>query len=36
MQIEEIFEIEKENEKELFDDLGNKMLLWYEIIQYKK
>jgi poly [ADP-ribose] polymerase len=36
MQIEEIFEIEKENEKELFDDLGNKMLLWYEIIQDKK
>jgi poly [ADP-ribose] polymerase len=30
MQIEEIFEIEKENEKELFDDRGNKMLLWYE------
>ncbi len=30
MEIEQIFEIEKENEKELFNDLGNKMLLWYE------
>jgi len=28
MQIEQIFEIERENEKELFNDLGNKMLLW--------
>jgi hypothetical protein len=29
MQIEEIFEVEKEGEKESFNDLGNKMLLWY-------
>ena len=29
MQIEDIFEVEKENEKELFNDLGNKMLLWH-------
>jgi len=36
MQIEEIFEIEKENEKEVFEDLGNKMLLWYGKIQNKK
>ncbi len=29
MQIEDIFEIEKENEKKVFNDVGNKMLLWY-------
>jgi len=29
MQIEDIFEVEKEGEKESFTDLGNKMLLWH-------
>jgi poly [ADP-ribose] polymerase len=28
MQIEDIFEVEKEGEKEGFNDVGNKMLLW--------
>lgn len=28
MQIEEIFEVVKEGEKESFTDVGNKMLLW--------
>jgi poly [ADP-ribose] polymerase len=28
MQIEDVFEVERENEKELFNDVGNKMLLW--------
>lgn len=28
MQIEEIFEVDKEGEKESFHDVGNKMLLW--------
>ncbi len=32
MQIEQIFAIEKDNEKDLFHDVGNKMLLWYEKI----
>jgi poly [ADP-ribose] polymerase len=32
MQIEQIFTIEKDNEKDLFHDVGNKMLLWYEKI----
>jgi poly [ADP-ribose] polymerase len=32
MQIEEIFEVEKEGEKETFNDVGNKMLLWYSSI----
>ena len=29
MQIEDIFEVEKEGEKESFNDVGNKMLLWH-------
>ncbi|CAF1189095.1 unnamed protein product [Rotaria sordida] len=29
MQIEDIFEVEKEGEKEVFNDIGNKMLLWH-------
>ncbi|CAF0734869.1 unnamed protein product [Adineta steineri] len=29
MQIEDIFEIERENENEVFNDVGNKMLLWH-------
>lgn len=29
MQIEDIFEVERENEKESFNDVGNKMLLWH-------
>ncbi|CAF3705239.1 unnamed protein product [Adineta steineri] len=29
MQIEDIFEIERENENEVFKDVGNKMLLWH-------
>ncbi|CAF4452120.1 unnamed protein product [Rotaria sp. Silwood2] len=28
MQIEDIFEIERDGEKEIFNDVGNKMLLW--------
>ena len=28
MQIEEIFEIERDKEKEVYHDVGNKMLLW--------
>jgi poly [ADP-ribose] polymerase len=28
MQIEEIFEVEREGEKQTFNDIGNKMLLW--------
>lgn len=32
MQIEEIFEMDKENEKEQFNDVGNKMLLWYRTL----
>lgn len=28
MQIEEIFEVDRENEKKEFRDVGNKMLLW--------
>jgi len=28
MQIEDIFDIEREGEKEVFHDVGNKMLLW--------
>jgi poly [ADP-ribose] polymerase len=35
MQIEEIFEVEKEGEKESFNDLGNKMLLWYVQFSYE-
>ena len=33
MQIEDIFEIERQGEKELFNDVGNKMLLWYKIFK---
>ncbi|CAF4410304.1 unnamed protein product, partial [Adineta steineri] len=29
MQIEDIFEIEREKENEVFNDVGNKMLLWH-------
>ncbi len=29
MEIEDIFEVEREGEKEAFNDIGNKMLLWY-------
>jgi hypothetical protein len=29
MEIDQIFDIERDNEKESFLDLGNKMLLWY-------
>jgi poly [ADP-ribose] polymerase len=28
MEIDEIFEVEREGEKETFKDVGNKMLLW--------
>ena len=28
MQIEDIFEIDREGEKNSFNDVGNKMLLW--------
>lgn len=28
MEIEDIFEVNKEHEKEVFNDVGNKMLLW--------
>jgi translation elongation factor EF-Tu-like GTPase len=28
MQIEDIFEIDRSNEKQMFNDVGNKMLLW--------
>lgn len=30
MQIEDIFEVDRDHEKASFQDLGNKMLLWYE------
>ncbi|UJR31675.1 hypothetical protein I4U23_019156 [Adineta vaga] len=29
MQIEDIFEVDRDNEKQVFDDVGNKMLLWH-------
>lgn len=29
MQIEDIFEVDREGESETFNDVGNKMLLWY-------
>ena len=29
MEIEEIFQVDKEYEKEMFNDVGNKMLLWH-------
>jgi poly [ADP-ribose] polymerase len=29
MEIEDIFEVEREGEKEAFNDIGNKMLLWH-------
>ena len=35
MQVEDIFEVEKENEKESFNDVGNKMLLWYVEYSFK-
>jgi poly [ADP-ribose] polymerase len=35
MQIEEIFEVEKEGEKQNFKDVGNKMLLWYVQFLYE-
>ena len=28
MQIEDIFEVDRDNEKEVFKDVGNRMLLW--------
>ncbi len=35
MQIDEIFEVEKDGEKESFNDIGNKMLLWYVQFSYE-
>lgn len=36
MEIEDIFEVEKEGEKESFTDVGNKMLLWYVLFYFEE
>lgn len=36
MQIEDIFEVEKDGEKGNFNDVGNKMLLWYVHLDFKE